>query len=208
MCFPGLHISLGVFDRLWELLEASCCELDAASVETFKPCGAEAGPSFTGYITDLHTLTELKSKRCQQELYALTADQLVTALALHISNPTDQTMVAVRREYYGKARGYVQSNNILLPVKQISQISATEIRIQSKYKSRDGPFMKSLSQSLDTLHVQRQAYHGGTFVSNHVHKLLKVKLMTKFTPCPYTYIYTTQSKSIDTLTSGLSAVAT
>ena len=43
-----------------------------------------------------------------------------------------------------------------------------------KYKERDGPFSRSLEVALTSLHVQRQAYQGGTFVGNHVHKLLKV----------------------------------
>ena len=38
-------------------------------------------------------------------------------------------------------------------------------------KPKDGPFLQSLEKSLQQLHVQRQAYHGGTFVGNHVHKL-------------------------------------
>ncbi len=28
MCIPGLHLSLGIFDRLWTLLENSCKEAD------------------------------------------------------------------------------------------------------------------------------------------------------------------------------------
>ncbi len=32
---------------------------------------------------------------------------------------------------------------------------------------------QSLSRALDVLNVQRQAYQGGTFVGNHVNKLLK-----------------------------------
>ena len=45
----------------------------------------------------------------------------------------------------------------------------------STFKRKDGPFFSSLEKSLQSLNVQRQAYHGKTFVGNHVHKLLKVK---------------------------------
>ena len=42
------------------------------------------------------------------------------------------------------------------------------------HKIKDGPFYSSLDASLQSFNVKRQAYHGGTFIGNHVHKLLKV----------------------------------
>ncbi len=38
-----------------------------------------------------------------------------------------------------------------------------------------GPFFSNFDISLQKLKVKRQAYQGGTFIGNHVHKLLKVK---------------------------------
>jgi hypothetical protein len=38
----------------------------------------------------------------------------------------------------------------------------------------DGPCVKKLDEVLNMLNVQRQAYHGRSFVGNHVHKMLKV----------------------------------
>ena len=46
--------------------------------------------------------------------------------------------------------------------------------LAEKFRHKDGPFFQSLDCALATLHVERQAYHGGTFVGNHVHNLLKV----------------------------------
>ena len=50
----------------------------------------------------------------------------------------------------------------------------------STFKRKDGPFFSSLEKSLQSLNVQRQAYHGKTFVGNHVHKLLKVEYRYTF----------------------------
>lgn len=50
--------------------------------------------------------------------------------------------------------------------------------IEKKFKTREGPFYGTLERSLIELGVQRQAYQGGTFVGNHVHKLLKVATYT------------------------------
>ena len=40
---------------------------------------------------------------------------------------------------------------------------------------QEGPFVRSLDKALATFHVERQAYHGGSFIGNHVHRCLKVK---------------------------------
>jgi hypothetical protein len=50
--------------------------------------------------------------------------------------------------------------------------------IKKKFNPKDGPFYNCLSTALDKLNVQRQAYQGGTFVGNHVNKLLKVTLVS------------------------------
>ena len=40
---------------------------------------------------------------------------------------------------------------------------------------KNGPCSTALESMLQSLRVQRQAYHGKSFVGNHVHKLLQVK---------------------------------
>ena len=50
VCIPGLHLSLGIFNRLWTLLEKRCKELDfCLTIE-----GASAG-SLPGDSTDMQT---------------------------------------------------------------------------------------------------------------------------------------------------------
>ena len=39
---------------------------------------------------------------------------------------------------------------------------------------QEGPCVKAIDRELQVIGVQRQAYYSGTFVGNHVHKLLKV----------------------------------
>ena len=72
---------------------------------------------------------------------------------------------------------------------QSSEISQLEKTLQKKFTPDEGPHIRSLEESLKELNVQRQAYHGGTFVGNHVHKLLKVMLikqMSIFNELPFT----------------------
>ena len=57
---------------------------------------------------------------------------------------------------------------------QASQIEEVEKCIAEGYKKSHGPFFISIGESLSQLHIHRQAYHGATFVGNHVHKMLQV----------------------------------
>ena len=52
--------------------------------------------------------------------------------------------------------------------------------ISKKFEPKDGPFYQCLSAALIKLNIDKQAYHGGTFVGNHVNKLLKILLHAKF----------------------------
>ena len=56
----------------------------------------------------------------------------------------------------------------------MEEIKKLEEETLKGFHKRDGPYMQSLQSSLDELHVCRQAYHGATFVGNHVNKLLQV----------------------------------
>ena len=40
----------------------------------------------------------------------------------------------------------------------------------------EGPFIIGLDRALKSFNVQREAYYGGTFVGNHVHRWVKVNM--------------------------------
>jgi len=44
------------------------------------------------------------------------------------------------------------------------------------FAAQDGLFVKALDTALASFNVERQAYYGGAFIGNHVHKCLKVQL--------------------------------
>ncbi len=63
----------------------------------------------------------------------------------------------------------------LLKYVQMAEKTKLEDHLRRNFHVADGNFFPCLDKSLQYLNVKRQAYHGGTFVGNHVHKLLKVK---------------------------------
>ena len=89
MCLPALHISLGVFYRLYTLLEHATHELDLALAREKSDCGQLGGRTFNQYTELLHSMHQLKEERDAHLEAAGALDQLLTRMALCL--PTEQS---------------------------------------------------------------------------------------------------------------------
>lgn len=95
MCLPGLHITLGIFLRLFTLLEDECHKLDLELVSATVPqSGDRAGyVDFAQAIQKERALLDLQVK-VEAELQFL--HQTISLLALTSTDPsTDPQMIAV-----------------------------------------------------------------------------------------------------------------
>lgn len=54
------------------------------------------------------------------------------------------------------------------------QINQQKVIIGRGFNKEDGVFVRSLDSALASFNVERQAYHGGSFIGNHIHRTLKV----------------------------------
>ena len=86
VCLPALHISLGVFYRLYTLLEQASHELDLAMAREKSDSGRLGGGSFEHYSSLLQRLHKLQEERDAHEQAAQTLDQFSTRLALCIAS--------------------------------------------------------------------------------------------------------------------------
>lgn len=77
---PGLHISLGIFYRLFELLEACCKRLDLALAQHSSQ--SDTLHSFRLYSAALQKVAELEAEIRKETEEAEAAEQLCTYLAL------------------------------------------------------------------------------------------------------------------------------
>ncbi len=92
---PGLHISLGIFYRLFSLLEDACHQLDfkVAQSRTSDPSDQS---SFQEYARCLHELRELEEEKSRVEEEASILEQASTYLTITISLPDAQGSVLLR----------------------------------------------------------------------------------------------------------------
>ena len=104
VCIPGLHLSLGIFNRLYNLLEEACHELDLLLAEHIS--GEQgSGTSHDQYSSALHQLSELKERLGVERQAADLAEQVNTYLVLTLPDTQEsQQMQALRQEASARRR--------------------------------------------------------------------------------------------------------
>lgn len=88
-------MSLGIFDRIWTLLEDACIELDIKLAE----CGDSScgGSSFAYYVSLLKQRSLLKLELESQRGYLTLIDQMATHLSV-TRGPSDNFLNELRKE--------------------------------------------------------------------------------------------------------------
>lgn len=105
MCFPGLHLSLGIFDRLWNLLEQACTELDLhlASITTTEENGNSDSRTFDRYAASLRRLSELKNRLDAEKQTTTLLDQLTTFFSITLVDASTNSSLQRLRSQAMKA---------------------------------------------------------------------------------------------------------
>lgn len=82
VCIPGLHLSLGIFLRLWNLLEESCNELDLRVA--LAPTGQDVSDTLSAKLEKRFLM---KAKLEEKRQYTLMLEQMVTYFSLTLPTP-------------------------------------------------------------------------------------------------------------------------
>lgn len=93
---PGLHISLGIFMKLWTLLEAECHKLDLRLAQHTTGTTGDR-ETFLKYSAAIHDLTRMGEEKENAEQHTRMLDGVVTTLALQwdVQNPR---LIELRKE--------------------------------------------------------------------------------------------------------------
>ncbi|KAL5479168.1 hypothetical protein EMCRGX_G022658 [Ephydatia muelleri] len=153
---PGLHMTQGVFMKLFRLLEDTCHQFDLQLAYTYQEESSSSSSSFTKYAEELHKLQVAKAKlpEAQDSLAALEEAVMYVVVAYGEDSPITDILIRHaldRRQSVEK---------MLRPPKE--------------FALHDGPFVKGLDEALQSFKVQWQQYFGGVFVGNHIHKTLQL----------------------------------
>ena len=153
----------------------------------------EAGPSFEEHVALIQQRHRLQ-ERCDEEGVALrTLEGLVTWFTLHLQDAESNPQLAVLRTERERKRKEISTMvritnhtlrkwnhtciyNVMYMYMYIQEQQINDItgKLQGKFAKEDGPFVQALDRALESFNVSRQAYYGGTFIGNHVHRCLEV----------------------------------
>ena len=89
---PGLHITLGVFYRLWSLLEEACHQLDLELSKRTAPLSTDRG-SFSQYTKVVSDLAKLEEEKNELRPYALNLSSLIAQLGSQLQDPENHLLL-------------------------------------------------------------------------------------------------------------------
>ncbi|XP_071944865.1 uncharacterized protein [Antedon mediterranea] len=172
VCPPGLHISLGLYLKHFKSFEDACQVLD----------------NEMGFHLANYQMTEETNQHRQQ--FNFYVSQLQKARLHETEADAIQTAVASLEDYLSVFLILNEDiNNLQEIIKEIEDKKGQQqYHTNEAMKFRNvkldkgfGPICGKIDSTLKSFGVQRQAYHGQSFVGNHVHKCCKTENINKLT---------------------------
>ncbi|XP_070549223.1 uncharacterized protein [Ptychodera flava] len=177
VAIPGLHLSLGIYKRFFDLLENACAELDlkifcdlTKETEIDEPLLKPA--HFDQYVSMLHEALDLERQAESDEAKATALEKDIEQKLLDDDSDDDSddgglSLAAMSRASHKQEKLRAQAKS-----KRESAAS-----IKEKLPRDAGYTVRGLDRALGEIHVHRQAYHGKSFIGNHVDKCCKVLIL-------------------------------
>ncbi|XP_030828702.1 uncharacterized protein LOC105439624 isoform X2 [Strongylocentrotus purpuratus] len=158
VCPPGLHISLGLFLKHFNSMEKACHQLDIQTVAYLAPQDAPSNLSKNMInMVERHRLEAMLAEKEEERKDLM--EQLSCFILLYPEEAASQPVQLLQESVKEKDS---EINDVKVDLNKSSKVSVAS-----------GMIAASLDQALQDMHVQRQAYHGKSFIGNHVHKCLK-----------------------------------
>ena len=104
---PGLHITLGVFYRLWTLLEQACHQLDLELAKRKAPLSTDR-ESFTKYAEVLRELASLEDEKNELGSYAIHLHSQTIQIGSQIPNPNNNHLLTALQQEVNRATTRLQ----------------------------------------------------------------------------------------------------
>ena len=183
---PALHLDLGIYSLLFDVFLRDVRELDEKMAAL-----TATSPSDSQLFSQLAAL-HAKHRQCVNDAdekaeRASTLQQALNYLALHahrqgvtgsnLEHVCATTQAQWKQASDDAARLTAEADSIL-----------TQINGITKDKELCGPCESTVEPVLQKHNIQRQAYHGGAFIGNHVHRALTEDVVKALTTAPLAII--------------------
>ncbi|XP_078703474.1 uncharacterized protein LOC144928666 [Branchiostoma floridae x Branchiostoma belcheri] len=184
VCPPSLHICLGIYQKLFHMLEAELHDLDVilASylVRNILP-DEDVDEAEVMHHHLLHGLSDFVQAVEEARQIHQSADELQG----EIDDMENELAWAILR-----GEGQAEEDNVTEMLAEIASLQEKRKKLECKadgilkkgqVTTASGPLASLLDGVLQKHHVRRQAYHGQTFVGNHVKIMLQEQAIADLT---------------------------
>lgn len=176
VAIPSLHLDLGIFPWLFNAFEADlhCLDTKAAACSGAQATDSEAFQQ----LAELHSRlvdVEGELQNCSARIQA--SEQQLQYLALF--SGLGEVYEIAAKHIQDQIQGLIQEKQV-----HTDQQQELEVQIQDKRKGAGGPCKASIEPVLQELRIERQAYHGGAFIGNHVHTALQPNAIKTIVEAP------------------------
>ena len=183
---PALHLDLGIFPWMFTAFEADVLTLDIALAG--RGTAAETDGRVFSELRSLHAKARAIKQSIEEQSVQLDTiqQQLQYTVLFGGDDPaTDTEAIA----------STLQAQYRTVHAKHASQVNHLQkvtdsISTMESSKQFRGPCAASIEPVLKAHNIQRQAYHGGAFVGNHVHRDLKPAVIKALTSAPLSVLTT------------------
>lgn len=179
---PALHLDLGIFPWIFDCFVDEVRQLDLQLAAS-----TAANESDTRSYTDLSKLhADRRSAEQAIEGSTMTCNTVqkhIQTVAMGLADtPGVETLIAAAQQHLTR----LQEQHDQLK-KQLESIQSSILE-KEKGKTFSGPCMESLDPVLQSNKIDRQAYHGGAFVGNHVKLALQPAAIDQIVNAPVTIL--------------------
>ena len=91
---PGIHITLGVFYRLWSLLEKACHQLDLELAKRTAPLSVDR-QSFSEYAVIVRDLASLKEEKNELTVYTVNLNSQLVQVGSQLPDPDNHPLYSL-----------------------------------------------------------------------------------------------------------------
>ncbi|KAL5493971.1 hypothetical protein EMCRGX_G015225 [Ephydatia muelleri] len=139
VCLPGLHISQGIFLKIFNLLENACHDLDV-KMALIHSGHSTLSPSYTNHVLNLQELNRAKAEldTVVQYLTMLVEHQTYLTVAIGQSN----SILANFEEHIDECRKEIKAAE--------KKVQVLEKKVEEGFSSKEGPFVKALDIALQS----------------------------------------------------------
>ncbi|XP_071787541.1 uncharacterized protein [Asterias amurensis] len=171
---PSLHISLGIYKKLFDMFESSCHNID---LKLYKWSVEFADEDDDNSATNFEQQISNEFER-QQKI-----DSVMTQKQKELEQLEEELPLQFFQDQKNAGKAFEGIANKAFKIRcELEEMEHTQNVADLPFGT--GPIASGLDDTLKRHRVERQAYHGKAFVGNHVQKCCRIEVIKDLTATP------------------------